>query len=274
MYLRLNYTDRRKIFHTNDINSFSDKDIIILLKKVNEELSYDIKLNESRIKKFSSANSKFYIEASHRHSFIRYDWGNIGSIKKPEDLVLRNFEADTVKFNVLIVSEKTNRIIASTYGIKPNKDALEGSTKEEQNDKQKSFINFVPDKIDQLWKMRFNVESDDKPEFVFCKESNFKKVLNQQLGLQAVIFPEVFRQTIYFYGVQKLKHRVNSNWGNKILNFADNISGQNIDESYENRDQIEDDDRFKSWVDAAVDAYSVKFNTKDKFKNNFNIEDE
>lgn len=272
MYLRLNYTDRRKIFHTNDINSFGEKDIIIYLKKNNDDLTYDIKFNDKRVSKFSSSDVKFYIEATYRHSFIRFDWGYVKNVNKPNDLTLKNFDPDTVKFNVIFVSEKTNRIVASAYGIKPSKYQIETTLEKEKDDKQKSFINFVPEKMDQLWKMRFP-ENDEKPEFVFCKDTNFKKILNQSQGLQSAIFPEVFRQTIYHYGVLEIKG-LKQKWGDKIIRYAEKLSGQILNENFQDSDQIEYDENFLSWVDSAVDAYTIKFNTKQKFRNNFFKEDE
>lgn len=102
MLRKLNFTDRAKLAKS----SF----MVTMRRESDGVLAFDAALSLGGTPLPSDA--RVYVEAYHRTSYMRFDFGTAGSIASPADRRLTAIDSSSVRFRIKVVDAQSRRILA------------------------------------------------------------------------------------------------------------------------------------------------------------------
>ncbi len=102
MLRKLNFTERSKLARS----SFN----VALRRESDGMLAFDagLTLRDTSL----PPDARVYIEAYHRTSYMRFDYGTIAAITNPADRRLTGIDSSSVRFRIKVVQAETRRILA------------------------------------------------------------------------------------------------------------------------------------------------------------------
>ncbi|WP_300496456.1 hypothetical protein [Marinobacter sp.] len=177
----------RQINHTGRIHiKRSEVQIEVVETKDVPEFRANLKLDTSRL----PANADIYIEAYHRNTSQRFEFGTVAAPRDPESLKLDQLDlSGPTLFRLKIVdnTEQVGRLIASAEGISPSS---------EDESKNESLMTFrsSPGMGNLTWKVVFE---GDKP--VLCINNKIpegKSLLLNNPMFSSLILPAAFREVL------------------------------------------------------------------------------
>ena len=192
-------------------------------------------------------DASVYVEAYHRNTSQRFDFGKVNSPVPPVNTLLNQLDlSGPVLFRVKVVdqSEKIGKLVGSAERLRPEDDS------EEEN--RASLMTFKSTDLGQLtWKMEFL--QDSKP--VLCINSKIPEAkvrLMHNPVFQSLILPAALRETLVFifFNIAEEEPDADS-WHKPWMEFANSISPT---EKPDSSDPYE----LHHWVDDVVDEFSRK----------------
>lgn len=227
----INHTGRQHIKRTEvQIELLEDRDI--------PEFRVNLKLDRSKL----PPDADIYIEAYHRNTSQRFEFGTVAAPIPPDHLKLDQIDlSGPTLFRVKVVdnSEHIGRLIASAEGLSPR--AEDG-----ENNESLMIFRSAPDMGNLTWKMSFE---DQKP--VLCINNKIPEAKSQLLEnpfFQALILPAAFREVLLFiYMNDDLQEE--EGWQGDWIRFANKVAPEELPSD-------EDPDRVVGWVNDVVAAFS------------------
>jgi hypothetical protein len=189
-------------------------------------------------------SASVFIEAYHRNTLQRFDFGTVGQAKPPATTILDQLDlSGPVLFRVRIVDQDENKgqLIASTSGLR-----AEGDDDEEQRSSL-IVVRSIP-MGEQIWRMNF--EDNNKPELLI--NNRIPDPIGQIKSnhfFQALILPAALRETLvwFIWNDEIDDDSVQEEW----ITFAEMLGGD--------RPTSEDASEQLVWIDEVVDSFSTRF---------------
>ena len=201
--------------------------------------------------------AKIYVEPYYKYSFMRFDFGTVKNVKRPNDTTLSEIpREDNIQFRVKIVdeSEKRGRILAHATNLKPKS--------EDEKEKDSILpINFV-DLDQELWKVSF---TDDRPFLeINSKIRDAKEFVKNSPTVHSVILPSALRIVLSRIINDETDHdEYGDLWQNKWIRFVKNNLFVKDKIPVKGDEEIEKD----NWLDEVVSVFTRKFHLFDRFQN-------
>jgi hypothetical protein len=241
----LNYTGRKKISRNDAFITLVDCD------HTTPSFSAELHLDDYNLPE----NARVYIEAYRQTSWMRFDFGTVGNIVKPEECLLSEFgNADGIRFRVKITSdEKPNgKLLAAANGIRPREPAIE-------KENRISLLPVRSENIDSIWKI---IYSEDGPELLISRVAGDKEAIALSPAFRSLVFSAVLREILMYilHGERTFDPDDIEDWRVQWLQFARSLGGID-DEIPPEDDEIE----IGEWVDDAVSSFSRKQKDIDVF---------
>ena len=230
----INHTGRRKI----------RRDEIRILVSENPESVPEFEAFFSFRKEGLPDTAAVFVEAYHRNTLQRFDFGTVSQTRPPDSLKLDEIDlSGPVLFRVRIVDQAENagRSLASADRIRP-----EGDNDEDQ----RSSLIIVRSKPmgEEVWKMSF--EGGGKPELLVNSRipDPIGQIKTNHL-FQALILPAAFREILMYFlwNEDEEEDSVQLEW----IRFAEHLAGEKPHES--------DPFALKRWIDEVVEQFSARF---------------
>lgn len=247
MIRRYNYTSRKKIKRER---------IQICFKKDSLGRYFDADLNLTGID--LPENSKVYVESYFKTNYMRFEYGKVGKVEKPNNTYLSNFVGmDTVFFRVKVVDEDTatGRILALVSGIK-----LQDEEPQERN--KLSLLHVVFQDLGQeLYNLGFDTDSFP----ILIVNSNLKnpRVLIRSDTLITTIYPAVVKEIAYEIAMDDEDYNLDDDcWQGYWLRYFNSILKLNSPKP--NHDDSSDLKR--DWIEEVVKTFCYR----NKIRNRFN----
>lgn len=183
MLRRFNYTGRKQIPRS----AVS----VQVRRDGNGASSFDATFDISQMKLPSHA--KVYLEAYHRASYMRFDYGCVSDIRPPQDRKLTDIEGNgTPQFRLKVVDETTEHgcVLAEADGVAP----LDGDAEEAGRN---SILPVVDaDLGDQVWRVNFDTY-DGRPELELNRAiEGIKRMAETDDTFLCLVYPAVVRQVL------------------------------------------------------------------------------
>jgi len=181
MIRRFNYTGRRSLP--------TDK-IAIFLRRDNGEMTFDAQLPQFDGLGMPSA-ARVYVEAHHQSTYMRFDFGTIGTPVTPLDRKLRIFyDGSPVNFRVKIVdtSSGTGQLLAVADHLQP--------VRNDDDTKREPLIpvHLVGGMNQEIWRVNWD---DQGPILELNQEqSGIKESILYKHLFRSLILPEVLRSVL------------------------------------------------------------------------------
>lgn len=232
----INHTGRRKIKHSEVEVTLVEQDEMapafeIVFKLDKEQLPPDASL---------------FVEAYHRNTSQRFDFGSVSAPVAPIDTTLTEIDlSGPTLFRVKVVdnSEQIGRLIASAERLSPND--------EDEEDQRASLLIFksMPEMGNLTWKLSFN--EANKP--VLCINNRIPEAKHQLMYnpfFKSLVLPAAFREVLMFILWSEEDEPAEGTWHSQWLEFANKIASEDcpINE--------EDPDRLMGWINDVVRAFS------------------
>lgn len=189
-------------------------------------------------------NAAVFVEAYHRNTLQRFDFGTVGETKPPTNTVLDELDlSGPVLFRVRIVDQAENKgqLIASASALR-----AEGDDDEERRSSL-IVVRSIP-MDEQIWRMSF--EDNNKPELLINNRipDAIGQIKSNHL-FQALILPAAFRETLvwFIWNGEIDDDSVQQEW----ISFAEMLGGD--------RPKGDDASEQLNWIDEVVDSFSTKF---------------
>lgn len=232
---RINHTGRKKIKH-NEVHIRID-DPLITPSSFTAEFNLD--------KNDLPGNAEIYIEAYHRNTLQRYEFGTVANPKSPESTVLDQVDlSGPTLFRVKIVdhSEHACRLLALADRLIPS----DGNDEEQKASLM--IFKSTPELGQLTWKMSFN--ESNKP--VLCINSNIPQGKDQLLYnpyFQSLIIPAAFREVLMYivWDMDQNEEADEDSWQKQWQEFANDIA---LEEMPNEPDQL------YGWIDDVVSSFS------------------
>lgn len=238
----LNYTNRQRIRR-------EDAPITIREEKDGNFFDAVLRLAEYKL----PGDARVFVEAYRQTQYMRFDFGQTGAMRIPDDRRLRDFDsAEGVLFRVKVVTtaDPNGLLLAEADQIRPRK-----STDEDEN--CIPLLPVVPDENlgDEIWRLEF----DDQQTLLKVNSAlgDWRALARDPVFL-ALVYPSVFRAVLWRVLVQE-KHRDTEDaddWRSRWLRFAAGLPGVGDPPS-------EDDEaRLDGWIDSAASAFCRRHNIR------------
>lgn len=232
----INHTGRRKIKHS-EVE-------IALVDQGEHAPAFEVMFNLDRHQLPPEAS--LYVEAYHRNTSQRFDFGTVSAPLAPKDTTLTEVDlSGPTLFRVKVVdnSEKIGRLIASAERLSP-KD-------EDAEEQRASLLIFksVPEMGNLTWKLSFNEEK--KP--VLCINNRIPEAKHQLMHnplFQSLVLPAAFREVLLFILWSEDDEPAEGTWYSQWIEFANKLA---LEECPLNE---QDPDRLMGWIDDVVRAFS------------------
>lgn len=191
------------------------------------------------------SNADLFVEAYHRNTSQRFDFGTVGAPISPPDTTLSEIDlSGPTLFRVKVVdnSEHVGRLIASAEQLSP---------KDEDIDEQRASLMIfksMPEMGNLTWKISFT--EAHKP--VLCINNKIPEAKHQLLNnpvFQSLILPAAFREVLLYILWNEEGEPAEGSWQQKWMNFAGKIAQEECPHD-------EDPDRLVAWIDDVVRAFS------------------
>lgn len=223
----LNYTDRKRINRT---------DVSIKVTDTQERtLRFDADLILSS--SFPS-DAKVFVEAYHRSTMQRFDFGTVGERAAPETIIDSIDRSGTILFRVKVVDQsgKVGRLIASAEAIRP---------REDDDDKNKSSLMHIrpTDLGQQTW--RLELHDEHVPVLLVNKEfPDARDQVTRNPYFRGLILPQAFREVlVHILCEDESEEPEPGTWKKQWLDFSDSFAPnprQAGSDSVMNREWIDD----------------------------------
>jgi hypothetical protein len=232
----INHTNRRKIKHTEVEIELIDQD--------EKPPAFNATFNLNLEKLPPAAN--LFVEAYHRNTSQRFDFGTAGAPLPPEDTTLTDIDlSGPTLFRVKIVdnSEKIGRLVASAERLTPKDDDAE--------EQRASLMIFksVPEMGNLTWKISFN--EAHKP--VLCINNRIPEAKHQLMNnpvFQSLVLPAAFREVLLYILWNGEEEPEEGTWHSQWIDFANRLGQEECPITEK------DPDLLMGWVDDVVRAFS------------------
>ena len=232
---RINHTGRKNL-KRSEVQIRIDDPLVI-------PSSFTVEFNLD--KKDLPANADIYIEAYHRNTLQRYDFGTVANPITPESTVLDQIDlSGPTLFRVKIVdhSEHASRLLALADRLMPSDD------NEEEQKASLMIFRTTPELGQLTWKMSYN--EANKP--VLCINSKIPQGKDQLLHnpfFQSLIIPAAFREVLMYIIWEKDDNGEadEESWQKQWEDFANDVA------PYEMPNEI---DQLYGWIDDVVSTFS------------------
>jgi hypothetical protein len=214
--------------------------------------------------KLSGLESRLYVEAYHKTSYMRFDFGDVGSPRSPADRQLREIDGGaSALFRVKVVDEsgEHGRILAEADHLSP----LDG------NQANANRISLLPvetaDLRDAVWQLDF---SNDRPVLVLNRKiENVSAIAHGDDHFFTLVYPAVVQRILFQILWVDEHYEVDGDtddWRCQWLKFVCQLPGVNEPPkpaSDEERDSIRE--QCLEWIDRAVAGFCEKLQVRDRF---------
>ena len=245
---KYNYTGRKRI---------NKEDFVLSMHSVSESNNsyFEFEIEESITSKFNPA-SNLVLEAYHRSTFMRFDWGKVNNLKPAKDRYLNAFtDPELIQFRIKIISE-LGMIEALADQVKP------------ESDKEKSYSQGIlavqnTDLEGSIWEIEFDEDDNVNPLLKIDTEID-KNRLNHNIQLKASILPRAFHAIlteILFFSdgaFDFTTEEKDTNWRSRWWLFCEKLDRKL---SFDEVSGMTEEDK-KAWIDATVAFFSRKMNFK------------
>lgn len=250
MAIRLNYTGRRKI----------NREDIDLRLRPGTETTFDAGLKLDRYN-ISEADAHVWIEAYHRTTLMRFDFGRVGLIVPQTDRRLSLFpDPNAVLFRVKVTSESganRGRLLAEADGIK-------GRRPDEKDDDRIPLLPIRQGILGaELWRVEYTGEGGS-PELVINTATDDWKSLARDPKFHPVVAPAAMHLILTRLAlVDRARNKEDDgHWHNKWWRFVVSLPGADRDFAI---DDGTDAEEISGWIDDAVSAFAKESNTLETF---------
>jgi hypothetical protein len=198
-------------------------------------------------------DGRIFVEAYRQTQYKRFDFGQVGAMRIPEDRFLRDFDsAEGVLFRVKVVTSTNPHglLLAEADQIRPRK-----STDEDEN--RIPLLPVVPE--DNMGDEIYRLEFDDQQTLLKVNsELGDWRALARDPVFIALVYPAVFRAVLWRILVQEEHRDIEDmeDWRSRWLGFAVGLPGVG--------DPPAEDDvaKFDDWIDSAASAFSRRHNIR------------
>lgn len=183
MLRKFNYTDRKRIPKTC---------IQVKVSRANDPIpSFDARFDLSSLS--LPGHARIFLEAYHRSSYMRFDYGRISDVQVPSDRRLTDIEGNgEARFRLKIVDDSAEhgRVLAEADDISP----LDASAAAAGRN---SILPVTDAELgDQIWRVNFNTH-DGRPELELNKSiEGVKRIAESDDTFMALVYPSVIRQIL------------------------------------------------------------------------------
>lgn len=242
---RINYSGRKKLTRAQA------NVVIHPPSSEGEAATFEAKLELSKLGP-DAANAKVFIEAYHRTSRVRFDFGTVSALVEPAISERRLEEFDDwrhIRFRVKVsdVTASAGRILAMADRIKP-----QGLDDQDEPD----LVRFCDADLDgRLWDIDFD---DNGPIVQVERSAGGAQVVGRSDQFRAAVYPEILRRTLQraifeeMASVDDEEHWL-STWFHGFLKAKLNLSAPPAEPI---TSQIE-------WIDEAVNSFGRRFRLAD-----------
>lgn len=181
MLRRFNYTGQKKIKRSAVQLTLVRRDL--------EPPAFNAKLNLEGLKLPDGA--RVYVEAYHKASYMRFDFGCVGEIRPPRDRYLTEIDGGaSALFSVKVIDESGThgRILAEADGLSP----LDG---EQANANRESILPVMTEDLGHaVWKLEF---ADDRPVLVLnSRIENIHLIARGDDLFFCLVYPSVVQRVL------------------------------------------------------------------------------
>ena len=254
MLRRFNYTGRKKIPRAAVSVKVSGAAIP----------SFDAKFDLGALQ--LPGHARVYVEAYHRASYMRFDFGQVSDIRPPKDRLLTEIEGGgTAQFRLKVVDETTEHgcVLAEADGVTPL-DADEVAA-----NRNSILPVVITDLGDQVWRVDFISSPDGRPVLELNK--NVEAVAQIALGddgFFALVYPDVVRQILdRVLFVEKFTDTdgPDDDWRIQWLKFSCTLSGIMPPPQAEGGGDDSIEPRHDEWIDDTVAAFCRHYKILERF---------
>lgn len=251
MAVRLNYTDRKKI---------EQQDARFRLRADGADLSFeaDLRLGGYGIK---DADARVWVEAYHRTSLMRFDFGRVGLLDPQANRRLALFpDPRAVLFRVKVVSETPVRgkLLAEANGIRPLQP-------DEADDYRTPLLPIRQGLTGhEVWRVEFD-GPDEGPVLVINNSVENWSALARSPTFYPLVAPAAMRAILVrMLMIEAAAEReTDGHWHQLWWQFATSLPGVPADGL--DPGEEEDDEKYAQWIDDAVTAFSKQSGSLDRF---------
>jgi hypothetical protein len=253
MQRRFNYTGRKKI------NRSAIR--LTLLPRNDGPQAFDAKIDLGGLDLPEHAN--VYVEAYHKASYMRFQFGRVGEIAAPEDRVLRDIDGGaSALFRVKVVDEsgEHGQILAEVDGLSP----LNG---DDAAANRLSLLPVVTEDLRQaVWRLNF---SNDRPVLVLNRDiENIALIAHGDEHFFSLVYPAVVQRILIEIFQDGDAHDVDGDpddWHCQWLKFVCQLPGvteppkrgEDDDESLRERQMI--------WIEKAAVGFCERYQVRDRY---------
>ncbi|MCO6455542.1 MAG: hypothetical protein J5I93_09625 [Pirellulaceae bacterium] len=264
MLRRFNYTGRKKIPRS-----------AITVKLSNDGLpvpTFDAKFDLSALK--LPGHAKIYVEAYHRASYMRFDYGQVSDVRPPKDRRLMDIEGGgTAQFRLKVIDETTKHgcVLAEAEGITPL-DADEAAAN------RKSILPVViTDLDDQVWRIDFD-SPDGRPVLELNKRiDGVSRLAAGDDQFFSLTYPAVLRQIVH--RILRIEQIADvdgpaDDWRVQWLQFCCSLPGILAPPKPDDDDDESVEQEQLNWVEDVAAAFCLKFKILERYNRAVVKEDE
>lgn len=237
----LNYTNRKRIRR---------EDARIAIREEKSGACFDASLRLADYKLPGDAH--VFVEAYRQTQYMRFDFGQAGAIRIPDDRRLSDFDsAEGVLFRVKVVAaaDPHGLLLAEADQIPPRK-----STDEDEN--RIPLLPVVPDDNlgDEIWRLEFDSQTLLK---VNSALGDWRALARDRVFI-ALVYPSVFRVVLWQVLLLEKHHDTEDadDWRSRWLRFATGLPGVG------DMPSEDDEDRIGDWIDSAVSSFCRRHNIR------------
>lgn len=242
---RLNYTGRKKI---------SRKDALITLVDNNHappSFKAELRLNDYNL----PDSALVCIEAYRQTSWMRFDFGTVGSLVVRKECLLSEFDTvGGVLFRIKVTSDERphGKLLAAVNGIRPRK-----PSQEDQN--RIPLLSVRSQEIDSIWKIDY---SEDEPLLLINRAAGDKDIIALSPEFRSLVFPAVMREILTYILYRDRPSELDdlNDWRVRWLQFSRLLPGVD-DEIPPEDNEVE----ITEWIDDTVASFSRQQKTADVF---------
>ena len=241
---RLNYTGRRRL---------AERDIEVRVQETETGLWFDagLDLEEYRL----PAEARVFVEAYRQHSWMRFDYGTVGSIRPPRERYLTEFASpEGILFRVKVVrtDEPAGLLVAEARAVKPE-------FSEEENEER---VCILPVRSDPgLEHEVFRMEFGDRPTLLVSQRIGDWRELVRRPAFAALAYPTVLKEILTRVLLVEEYFDTDDphDWRSEWLVYATGLPGTGPVPHEEDVDLLCD------WVETAVTSFCRHFGIMDRF---------
>ncbi|MCC5878241.1 MAG: hypothetical protein JJU11_18645 [Candidatus Sumerlaeia bacterium] len=202
--------------------------------------------------------SRIYVEAYRRTSYMRFDFGTVGNNNPPSDRRLLDFDFPQdilYRVKVIDVTGKDGRILGEANGIRG---AIAGT----DDDDRLPLLPVKPEDLGhEIWKVDFDAHGTTRL-LVNSKIHGCMNIARTPLFI-AMVYPQVLREILFralLHDSESLDLEDMLDWRAQWIKFASELPGSRY------LSQNEQDENKIVWINEAVAAFSRKHRCLDAYK--------